>query len=554
MTNKEYADFLLPNVEKSVEEYERMYPNRNLKEGAVVTRYAPSPTGFVHMGALFAAFIARKMAKQTEGVFFLRIEDTDKKREVENGTEGIIEDLKFFHMDIDEGMISSSDWIGSYGPYIQSKRKDIYQAYAKYLIEQDLAYPCFCTEEELEEIRTYQEQHKERIGYYGKWAKYRNLSREEVIEKVKAGEKYIIRIKSPGNFNKRIVFKDLVKGQIEFPENDMDIIIIKADGLPTYHFAHAVDDHLMHTTHVIRGDEWISSVPIHVQLFQMLGFQAPKYAHIAPLEKEEAGIRRKLSKRKDPEAAVTYYRQMGIPVCAVLTYLCTVANSHFEAWYDQNKDASLDDFKLEFHKISSSGSLFDVEKLLNISKNYISRLKADEVYAMALEYAKEFDQELETLLINHKDESIAMFHIEREQKKPRKDLACMRDVKEQMWYMYDELFDSYKREYEFQNIQNMEEIQLIVTNYLDQYFCLEDSKEEWFDKLKDLSQQLGYAREVKQYKENPDQYKGHVGDISMVLRVTFTTKSMTPDLYEIMKIFGKDRMQKRFEQMKFSCK
>lgn len=548
MTNKEYADFLLPGNDKTIEYYENLYQKRQLEENAIVTRYAPSPTGFVHMGALFSAFIASKFAKQTNGVFFLRIEDTDQKREVENGVIGIINDLKNYGIKIDEGMINEKDWIGDYGPYIQSQRKEIYQTFAKYLIENDLAYPCFCTEEDLEIIHRQQETIKDRLGYYGKWARDRYLSREEVIKRIENGEKYVIRLKSPGKFENKIVYDDLVKGKLELPENDLDIIIIKGDGLPTYHFAHLVDDHLMQTTHVIRGDEWLSSVPIHLQLFNIFNFKTPKYAHIAPLLKEENGNRRKLSKRKDPEAAISFYHEKGIPVEAVLLYLCTVANSNFEMWYLQNKDKTIDNFKLEFKKISSSGSLFDVDKLINISRNYISLLKASDVYMKTLEYSKIYDIEFYNLLTKYKNYSINVLNIEREQKKPRKDLAMFSDVKKENWYMYDELFNNIT--YNWDSISDLSEIKKILNLYIDSYYEESDDKDTWFNKIKELSNHLGYAKEVKEYKENPNNYKGHVGDISMVLRIALTSKTMTPDLYEIMKLLGKDRIKERFLKIK----
>ena len=547
MNNKEYADFLLPGIDKTIEYYENLYKKRDLPEGAIVTRYAPSPTGFVHMGALFSAFIASKFAKQTNGVFYLRIEDTDQKREVENGVIGIIKDLKNYGISIDEGMTSETEWIGEYGPYIQSARKEIYQTFAKYLIENDLAYPCFCTAEEVEAIRKEQENLKDRTGYYGKWARDRYLSRDEVINKIKNGEKYVIRLKSPGKFENKVIYDDLVKGKLELPENDLDIVIIKGDGLPTYHFAHLVDDHLMRTTHVIRGDEWLSSVPIHLQLFNVLNFKTPKYAHISPLLKEENGNKRKLSKRKDPEAAMSYYHEKGIPTEAVLLYLCTVANSNFEMWYLQNKDKTVDDFKLEFKKISSSGSLFDVEKLINISRNYISLLKASEVYDKTLEYSKTYDLELYNLLTKYKDYSINVLNIEREQKKPRKDLAMFSDVKKQIWYMYDELFNDVT--YNWDTIKDITEIKKILNTYISKYYDESDDKDTWFNKIKELSYELGYAKEVKEYKENPDNYKGHVGDISMVLRVALTTKTMTPDLYFIMHLLGHDRIKERFDRI-----
>ncbi len=543
---KEYADLLLPNIDKTIEDYRKIYPNRNLTEGAIVTRYAPSPTGYVHMGALFSAFIANKMAKQTSGVFFLRIEDTDKKREIENGVSGIIKDLKNYGINIDEGMISETDWIGEYGPYIQSKRKEIYQTFAKHLIMNDLAYPCFCTEEDLENIRKEQESIKDRIGYYGKWARDRYLSHEEVINKINNGEKYVIRLKSPGKFENKVIYDDLVKGKLELPENDLDIVIIKGDGLPTYHFAHLVDDYLMGTTHVIRGDEWLSSVPIHLQLFKVFGFKPPKYAHISPLLKEDNGTRRKLSKRKDPEAAISYYHEKGIPTQAVLLYLCTVANSNFEMWYLQNKDKTIDDFKLEFKKISSSGSLFDVDKLLNISKNYISLLSAVDVYNNTLEYSENYDKELFDLLSKYKDYSINVMNIEREQKKPRKDLAMFSDFRKQNWYMYDELFNNLN--YEWQNITDKNEIKEILNLYISKY-DVNDDKDTWFNKMKEVCDLLGYASDMKAYKENPDNYKGNIADVSNVLRVSLTTKAMTPDLYEIMKLLGKERMEKRFNMV-----
>lgn len=546
MTNKEYADILLPNVEHDMEYYENKYPYRDLKEGAIVTRYAPSPTGYVHMGALYASFIERKMARQTDGIFYLRIEDTDKKREIENGIESIVRDLKNFGITFDEGVVSETEETGNYGPYIQSNRKDIYQAFAKYLIEQDLAYAAFETEDELNEIRKHQELVKDRIGYYGDYAKSRLLTKEEAVEKIKNNVPYIIRLKSPGDFNKKVILNDAIKGKIELPENDMDIVIIKSDGLPTYHFAHMVDDHLMRTTHVIRGDEWVSSAPVHLQLFQMFGFKAPKYAHISPLMKEENGSRRKLSKRKDPEAAVSYYHEKGIPEEAVLLYLATVANSNFEGWFDANPTGSIDDFKMEFKKVSPSGSLFDLEKLLNLSKNFISRLKAEDVYERALAWAKEYDLELENILEKYKEYSIGIFNIERNKKKPRKDYVCFSDLKNQIWYMYDELYHPNQDDFEYQTIQDEQEIKTILSTYMEKYYHEEDDEQTWFQHMKDMATELGYASEVKEYKNNPDAYKGHIGDISMVLRVALTTKSMTPNLYDIMKLFGRDRMMQRY--------
>ncbi len=550
MTNKDLAELIFPNITKTIEDYEKEYPERNLPEDAIVTRFAPSPTGFVHMGSLLASFVERKAAKDTNGVFYLRIEDTDQERKVENGIIGITTDLKNFGISIDEGAISETEEIGSYGPYVQSSRREIYHAFMKRLVEQGLAYPCFCSKEELEEIRKAQEKRKDRIGYYGRYAKCRKIPVADAIERIKNGEPFTLRLKSPGDYNKKIVVKDLVKGNISFPENDMDIVIMKQDGLPTYHFAHLVDDHLMRTTHIIRGDEWVSSLPTHIQLFQVFGFKPPKYAHISPIMKEEGGVKRKLSKRKDPEAAMSYYHEQGIPVYAVQLYLMTLANTNFEQWWDANKDKTIDDFEFSFSKISKSGGLFDVEKLLNISKNYLSRIKATEFYDMLVSYAKEYDEEFYELITKYKDFTIGLLNIEREQKKPRKDYAKFSDVKELVWYMYDELFEKHEKDYEFSTITDRNEIISMMETYIDKYYDESDDQQTWFEKIKDLSEEFGYAREVKDYKENPDKYKGHVGDVSMVIRVVLTTKSMTPNLYDIMKLFGKNRIISRIEKLK----
>lgn len=546
MTNKEFADILLPGVKHTWEEYENMYPERELPEGAMVTRYAPSPTGFVHIGALFTSFLNARFAAQTNGVNFLRIEDTDQERSIENGIMSIIDSLKSFNVTFDEGPISETEEVGKYGPYIQSNRKDIYQAYAKKLIEEDKAYASFLSKEELEQIRMEQTKSKQRLGIYGRYAKDRNLSKEEVVNRINNGESYIIRIKSPGNFFNKIKVNDLIKGTMEVPENDIDEVIIKSDGIPTYHFAHAIDDHLMHTTHVIRGDEWLSSLPKHIQLFEILGFKPVKYCHLAPLTKNDNGTIRKLSKRKDPEAAVSYFTESGVPREAIMLYLATVANSNFEGWLDQNPTGKIEDFKFDFKKCStSSGALFDLPKLYNISKNYISRLTKEEVYQRTLDYASKYDKELEELLIKYPDYSKSIFNIEREQKKPRKDYEKFSDVKNQIWYMYDELFNNESKEYEFMNITDKDEIRNILNSYIEIY-DENDDKETWFNKVKEVTEKLGYASNMKEYKENPENFKGSVADISTVIRVAATTKSQTPDLYEILRILGKERVKERF--------
>jgi len=549
MTNKELANLIFPNIDKDINYYEKLYPERNLSEDAIVTRFAPSPTGFVHMGSLLTAFIEHFAAASTKGIFYLRIEDTDQKRSVENGIQGIINDLKNFDITIDEGVISETEQIGNYGPYIQTERREIYQAYAKHLIEEGLAYPCFCTEEDLNTMRKKQEAKKSRLGYFGGWAKCRDLTNEERAEKIKAGNPYTIRLKSPGNFAKKVVLKDLVRGTIEFPENDLDVVLLKTDGIPIYHFAHVIDDHLMRTTHVLRAEEWVSSTPIHIQLFNILGFKLPKYGHLGLVMKiDENGSRRKLSKRKDPEAAVSFYHEKGVPIEAVKLYLMTLANSNFEAWLEQNYDKSIYDFKFDFKKISLSGSLFDTEKLFNISKNYISRLKANTVYENLLEYTKEFNQEFYELLTKYKDYSTAILNIEREQKKPRKDFATYSDILPNVWYMYDEYFNKEDINYEFQNITDKEEISKILKAYLEIY-NEQDDKETWFEKIKELCDKFGYASNMKEYKENPDAFKGNVADVSTILRVALTSKAQTPDLYEIMKLIGLNRMKERYEKI-----
>ena len=546
MDYKDLANLIFPNA-KGIKYYEEKYPERNLPEGAIVTRFAPSPTGFVHIGGLYQALVAKTVAEKTGGVFFLRVEDTDQKREVENGVTGIVNSLKDFDMAPDEGMITDTKEIGNYGPYKQSLRKDIYQAYAKYLIEQGKAYPCFCTPEEDEERKAKQEAAKLRTGYYGVWAKCRKLTVEEMAEKIKNGESYIIRFKSPGREDRKIKHKDVIKGNVDFPENDQDIIIIKSDGLPTYHFAHAVDDHLMRTTHVIRSDEWLSSVPLHLQLFHELGFKAPKYAHISPIMKNDNGGKRKLSKRKDPEAAVSYYKEQGIPTDAVKEYLLNIANSTFENWRRANPDKKMEEFDFQLNKMSVSGALFDMIKLLDIGKTVISKMTAEEVYEKALDWANEFDSELVEMLKN-KEYALKVFGIERGNKKPRKDIAKWSDVKENIEYMYDDKFYSKTQEYPYQVISDKESIEKILKLYIEKYYDVNDDKQTWFDKIKELSVEMGYAGEVKEFKANPGKYKAHVGDVSTVLRVALTSRTNTPDMYEIMKVLGKETIEKRFEK------
>lgn len=545
MNYKDLADLIFPDA-KPIAYYEEKYPERNLPEGAIVTRYAPSPTGRMHIGGLYQALIAIAVKKKTNGVFFLRIEDTDQKREVENGITEIVQSLQEFDMGPDEGQISETKEIGNYGPYKQSDRKEIYQAYAKYLIEQGKAYPCFCSQEELDEMRQKQEAAKLRPGYYGVWAKYRNLPVDEAIEKIQAGVPYIIRFRSPGNEEKKIKHKDIIKGNVDFPENDQDIVIIKADGLPTYHFAHAVDDHLMRTTHVIRGDEWLSSVPLHLQLFQELGFKTPKYAHISPIMKNDDGNKRKLSKRKDPEASVCYYEEEGIPESAVKEYLLNIANSTFENWRRANPDKPMDEFDFQLNKMSVSGALFDMVKLLDVSKIVISRFTAEEIYTKSLAWAQKHDEELAEML-QDEEYALKVLGIERGNAKPRKDIAKYSDVKENIIYLYDAKFFAAKQTYDYDKIQDKETIEKILTTYLAKYYDENADKQAWFDKIKEMADELGFASDVKAYKQEPEKWPGHVGDISTVLRVALTGRRNTPDMYEIMKVLGKESIAKRFQ-------
>lgn len=543
MDNKKLAELLFSHITKTPADYEKEYPARSLKAGAKVTRFAPSPTGFLHIGGLFAAFVSERAARKTDGIFFLRIEDTDKKREVENGVTGIVRGLQNFGIKIDEGMLTETDSIGDYGPYTQSQRKEIYQAYAKALVERGLAYPCFCTAEELDVIRKEQEANKQNPGYYGAFAKCRDLSYEKIEEKISAGIPYVLRLKSPGSEDKRIKFNDAIKGEIEMPENVQDIVILKTDGIPTYHFAHAIDDHLMGTTDVIRGDEWISSAPVHLQLFEILGFKAPQYAHISPImkEDEETGGKRKLSKRKDPEAAVTYYHEVGYPKEAVLEYLLTIANSNYEEWRIANPDAKSDEFEFNLANMSKAGALFDLVKLTDISKNYICKLDKETVFEGTLLWAEAYDGEFAEILKKDKDYAIRIFGIERGNEKPRKDIAKWQDTVE-----YTKYFFTRPVEYEWaENIEASDVIEILEA-YKNVY-SEDETAEEWFPKVRDMAESLGYAKAPKMYKKDPDAFKGHVGDVASAIRVAVTGRRNTPDLYEILKTLGFGEVMARID-------
>ncbi len=564
MTRAELAELIFPEA-KETSFYEEKYPDRELPEGAVVSRFAPSPTGFVHIGALEQCIIETSLKKQTNGVLILRIEDTDQKRKIENGVQGIIDSMKDFDIVFDEGMTGENDEKGAYGPYIQTKRRDIYQSYAKKLIIEDKAYPCFASEEELAQLRKKQEEEKcPNIGYYGKWAIYRELPIDEAARRIQNGDKYVIRFKAAGSEDGRITHKDMIKGKVELPQNILDVIIIKGDGLPTYHFAHAVDDHLMHTTHVIRSNEWFPSVPLHLELFRALGFKAPKYCHYAPMLKsevktDESGniitdengapvtFKRKISKRKDPEAAVGYYHKEGIPVESVREYLMTIANSDFEMWRGHNPDADLYDFDFKLKKMSTTeGALFDMDKLNDVSKNVIATFSAEKVYAAAYEWAKRYDSALAAML-EDKEYSLKVLGIERgaDIKKKRKDIGRWSDVKDYISYMYDDTFYTDELHYDYQLINDKETLAKIFKLYAEKYYNEADDNSAWFNRLKDLAEEVGYAREVKLWKKDKESWPGHVGDVSTAIRIAVTGRSNTPDLCQIMKTMGTKRVCER---------
>lgn len=539
------ADLLLPEIDKTPDYYENLYPARNLPEGARVTRIAPSPTGYLHLGVLFAALVNRITATSTGGIFFTRIEDTDKKREVAGGIEDIISGLHRFGITIDEGFISGTEQKGDYGPYQQSHREEIYKTYVKELIRQGLAYPCFCTAEELAEVREIQESQKIRTGYHGEWAKHRNITLEETKALINEGKPFVIRLKSPGNEENKIVFEDTIKGKIEMPENDEDFVLLKSDGIPTYHFAHAVDDHLMHTTHVLRGDEWISSVPKHIQLFKLLGFKVPKYGHISPIMKLDGGAKRKISKRKDPEAAVHFFAEQGYMSEAVINYLMTVASSDFEDWRRANPDTSYKEFKFNLKKMSVSGALFDENKLLDVSKTMVAKLGSLEVYNMLTDWAKEYDSEFFGILTADPEYTKSVLAIDRDVPKPRKDIAKWNEVKEYFSYMFDALFVP---DFSLPENINSEDAKAFLTAYKDVYNETDD-RQQWFQKIKDIAPQIGFAAETKEFKANPDNFKGHSGDLSSVLRIAVTGRRNTPDLCSIMQVLGKDKCIKRINNM-----
>ncbi len=546
MNREDLANLIFPTITKTIADYEKMYPERNLENEAKVTRFAPSPTGFMHIGHFMPTLINYVLAKQSNGIFYLRNEDTDSSREVDGAVSYIRHVFSHYHIKPDEYEYKDlNETKGLYAPYIQSERKEIYQTFIKYLIQEGKAYPCFLTPEEIDSIREGQAKDKRRIGIYGRYAKYRDLPVEEAMKRIKKGEVYTIRLKSSGDFNRKFKFNDLAFGEMELPENDLDIPIMKSkDGLPTYHFAHLVDDHLMHTTHVVRGQEWLSSVPIHYELFKTFGFKMPKYIHIPLILKKDGESIRKISKRLDPEAKMSYYEEKGYPYLAVIEAVMTIANSNYEAWREGHPTEPYTNFPFSPKKMSASGALFDLDKLDNISKNIISRMTKEEVYEGVLNWSKEYDIEFYNLLIKYKDYSMLIYNIEREQKKPRKDYTYYSEIKEKTWYMYDEYF----KDATITFASPIQQVKTILEEYKTIY-QEEDLQEQWFTKIKELCTKLNYATDMKAYKENPEKYLGSIVDVTNIIRVALTSLTTTPDLYSIMKILGKEKVLARIEKI-----
>ena len=535
------ADLLFPDVTDTPESLEERFPLRNVPEGAVVTRMAPSPTGFVHLGNLVQGMISERMAHQSGGVLFLRVEDTDAKREVPGAVEVLIDSLKHYNILFDEGATHTGD-NGAYGPYRQRQRAAIYHVYAKKLVSEGQAYPCFATEEELAAMREQQEANKETTGYYGKYAIWRDRDIEEIKAQIAAGNPWVLRFKSTGSIENQFKFDDLVKGKLTITENDVDHVLLKSDGIPTYHFAHAVDDHLMRTTHVVRGDEWLPTLPFHIQLFKALGFKLPKYVHIGPLMKMDGTSKRKLSKRKDPELALTYYKAEGFPIKAVQEYLMTVLNSNFEDWRRANPDAPTDAFKFSPKKLNPAGSLFDYAKLTDVSKNVISRMGAGEVYDLLTEWAKEFDADFATKLEADPDFAKAILAIGRGGKKPRKDLAVWKDAKDYMGFFYDEYLEKPVFDEKFSK-----DVVVDALNRFLEKFDIADDSAVWFEKVKEITTDMGFTTDMKAYKADPSAFPGTVADISTFIRQAVTGKTNSPDLYTVMQILGYERTVDRIK-------
>ena len=537
------AQLLFPNVTETCEEVEARFPARNLPEGAIVSRMAPSPTGFVHLGNLVQGTISERMSHQSGGVLFLRVEDTDAKREVPGAVEVLIDTLKHYGIQFDEGATHDGD-SGVYGPYRQRQRASIYHVFAKKLVSEGKAYPCFCTEEELGAMREQQEAAKVNFGYYGQYAVWRDRPMEDIQAQLSAGNPWVLRFRSTGSIENQFKFDDVVKGKLTVTENDIDHVLLKSDGIPTYHFAHAVDDHLMHTTHVVRGDEWMATLPFHIQLFQALGFKLPKYVHIGPLMKMDGASKRKLSKRKDPELALTYYKAEGFPIAAVREYIMTILNSNFEDWRRANPDSSLDDFKFSPKKLNPAGSLFDYAKLVDVSKNVISRMDAQTVYTLLTEWAKEFDPDFGAKLAADPEFASKILAIGRGGKKPRKDLAVWKDAKEYMGFFYDE----YLQQPVFDEKFGKATVKTALEKFVAVYDYADDSA-RWFAKVKTITEEMGFTTDMKAYKADPTAFPGTVADISTFIRQAVTGKTNAPDLHTVMQILGKERSLARIQHI-----
>ena len=537
------ADLLFPNVTDTPESLEEKFPLRNVPEGAVVTRMAPSPTGFVHLGNLVQGLTSERMAHQSGGVLFLRVEDTDAKREVPGAVEVLINTLKHYGISFDEGATIDGD-SGSYGPYRQRQRADIYHVYARKLVSEGQAYPCFCTEEQLAAMRQQQEANKETTGYYGKYAMWRDRDLEDIQSELNAGHPWVLRFRSTGSIENQFKFDDLVKGKLTITENDVDHVLLKSDGIPTYHFAHAVDDHLMRTTHVVRGDEWLPTLPFHIQLFKALGFKLPKYVHIGPLMKMDGNSKRKLSKRKDPELALTYYKAEGFPVEAVYEYILTILNSNFEDWRRANPDAPADSFKFSPKKLNPAGSLFDYAKLTDVSKNVISRMDAAKVYELLTEWAKEFDPDFGEKLAANPEFAIRILSIGRGGKKPRKDLAVWKDAKPYMGFFYDEYLEAPVFDERFDKATVAD----ALNRFLEK-FDIGDDSNIWFEKVKTITTDMGFTTDMKAYKADPTAFPGTVADISTFIRQAVTGKTNSPDLFTVMQILGYENTVRRIRNV-----
>ena len=547
ITNEQLANIIFPDIKETIEDLEKRYPNRNLKDGAEVTRFAPSPTGFLHTGSLFTSLICKKVATQSGGVFYVRLEDTDTKREIQGSGEQLISQLKIFGITPDEGYFGNEEK-GYYGPYVQSKRADIYRVAIKYLIEQGRAYPCFCSPSELEEIRKEQESKKQNPGYYGEFAKCRFLSNDERAAKIQAGEPYVIRFRSNGDHNNKIKVTDLVHGDFEIAQNDQDIVIYKSDGLPTYHFAHCVDDHSMRTTTVIRGEEWISSLPIHVELFEAMGWKAPNYAHLPVIMKlDEKGNKRKLSKRLDSEAAVSYFLEDGYPAEALIMYLMTIANSNFEEWIFAHKFEGMDEFEFSFNKMSLEGALFDMGKLNFFAREILGKKNREEMRDMAYEYAKKYNPELKELIEKDPEMFADILYIEKDKENPRKDYEKFGDLVERIGFFYKEKYDAIVSEpLPFNEKFDKETIREVLTA-LKEGLSLEQDEQSWFANMKKIGGQHGFAANNKEFKANPEAFKGTIGDVAELLRISLTGRKNSPNLYYVMKILGKAECDRRIE-------